>query len=173
LTIDPSHWRANPAESPLSGMTGMGVHQVDNMHYLLGPIRAVSAFSNRLLKRTHLDDASVLALEFVSGVVGTLVTSYVAPPIVRLGVIGTAQAAWNELDGTRLIVQALSDKEPQAVETPVLNTVTDQLAEFATCIATGAAPETGGLEGLRVVAVMEAAIAAATGGGTVEVEDVG
>jgi predicted dehydrogenase len=173
LTIDLSSWRTNPAESPLSGMTGLGVHQIDTMHYLLGPVRAVSARSNRIVKRTALDDASVLALEFANGVVGTLVTSYVAPTTIRIGVIGTGAAAWNELDGKRLMVQSISDKEPASVDVETLDTVADQLREFASCIQSGGAPETGGLEGLRVVAVMEAAIGAATNGGTVEVADVG
>lgn len=173
LTIDLSSWRTDPAESPLSGMTGMGVHQIDTMLYLLGRIEAVSARTNRIVKRTALDDASVLALEFANGAVGTLVTSYVAPPTVRIGVIGTGAAAWNELDGRRLMVQAISDKEPAEVEIDVLDTVTDEVIEFASCIRSGKAPETGGLEGLRVVAVMEAAIEAATGGGTVAVADVG
>ena len=172
LTIDLSSWRTNPAESPLSGMTGMGVHQIDTMLYLLGPIRAVSARSTRIVKRTALDDASVLALEFASGVVGTLVTSYVVPPTVRIGVIGTGAAAWNELDGKRLMVQTITEKEPEQVEVEALDTVADQLKEFATSITSGKSPETGGLEGLRVVAVMEAAVRAAASGGTVEVEEV-
>jgi predicted dehydrogenase len=54
-----------------------------------------------------------------------------------------------------------------------LDTVADQLDEFASSILGTTKPETGGLEGLRVVAVMEAAIAAADRGGAVEVEDVG
>jgi predicted dehydrogenase len=51
--------------------------------------------------------------------------------------------------------------------------VSDQLKEFAMSIQGDAQPETGGLEGLRAVAVMEAAVAAAANGGTVDVEDVG
>ncbi|MGH8928232.1 MAG: Gfo/Idh/MocA family protein, partial [Acidimicrobiia bacterium] len=155
------------------GMTGMGVHQIDNMIYLLGSITAVSARSNRLVKRTGLDDASVLALEFASGVVGTLVTSYVAPPTVRLGVIGTGAAAWNELDGKRLMVQPVSEREPKEEAIEPNDTIADQMGEFARAIQGEIKPETGGLEGLRVVAVMEAAIAAAANGGTIAVEDVG
>jgi predicted dehydrogenase len=173
LSIDPDGWRADPAESPLSGMTGMGVHQIDNMHYLIGPVKRVAARSNRLVKKTRLDDATVLALEFENGVVGTLVTSYVAPPTVRNGVIGTQAAVWNDLDGKRLSVQLISEREPQLLEVAQLDTVADELVEFANCIKTGATPETGGLEGLRVVAVFEAAVAAAASGQTVEVEDVG
>lgn len=173
LQVDPDSWRADPAESPLSGMTAMGVHQIDTMHYLIGPIKAVSARSNRLVKRTGLDDATVLAFEFENGVVGSLVTSYVAPPTVRNGVIGTGAAAWNELDGKRLIVQTVSESEPAPVDIGEIDTVAEQLGEFARGITTCAAPETGGLEGLRVVAVMEAAVRAARTGELVEVEDVG
>jgi predicted dehydrogenase len=173
LTIDPTGWRADPAESPLSGMTGMGVHQIDNMHYLIGPIKRVAARSNRLVKKTGLDDATVLAIEFENGVVGSLVTSYVAPPTVRNGVIGTKAAVWNDLDGKKLSVQATSEREPQLLDVAQLDTVADELAEFAKCIKTGAAPETGGMEGLRVVAVLEAAVAAALSGQTIDVEDVG
>jgi len=173
LSIDPHSWRADPAESPLSGMTGMGVHQIDNMHYLIGPIKRVAAKSNSLLKRTRLDDATVLVLEFENGVVGSLVTSYVAPPTVRSGVIGTKAAVWNDLDGKRLSMQTISEREPQPLEVAQLDTVADELAEFANCITTGATPETGGQEGLRVVAVLEAAVAAAASGQAVDVEDVG
>jgi predicted dehydrogenase len=173
LALDPSHWRASRAESPLSGMTGMGVHQIDTMLWLIGPIKSVMARSNRLLKRTDLDDATVLALEFQNGVVGSLVTSYVTPSIQRIGVMGTVRSAWNEVDGKRLMVQELSDKEPNPVPVDSLDTVADQLHEFASSILGSTKPETGGLEALRVVAVMEAAIAAADRGVAVEVDDVG
>jgi predicted dehydrogenase len=173
LALDPGHWRASRTESPLSGMTGMGVHQIDTMLWLIGPIKAVSARSNRLLKRTDLDDATVLAFEFHNGVVGSLVTSYVTPSIQRIGVLGTKRSVWNEVDGKRLMVQEASDKEPNAMPVDSLDTVADQLHEFAASILGTTKPETGGLEGLRVVAVMEAAIAAADRGATVEVEDVG
>lgn len=173
LSLDPAHWRASRSESPLSGMTGMGVHQIDTMLWLLGPIKSVLARSNRLLKRTDLDDATVLAIEFQSGVVGSLVTSYVTPSVQRIGVMGTERSVWNEVDGKRLMVQELADKEPNSVPVDSLDTVADQLHEFAASILGTTKPETGGLEGLRVVAVMEAAIAAAASGAAVQVEDVG
>ena len=173
VALDPAHWRASRSESPLSGMTGMGVHQIDTMLWLIGPIKSVSARSNRLLKRTDLDDATVLAIEFHNGVVGSLVTSYVIPSIQRIGVMGTERSVWNEVDGKRLMVQEPSDKEPNSVPVDSLDTLADQLHEFATSILGTTKPETGGLEGLRVVAVMEAAIRAADRGVAVEVEDVG
>jgi predicted dehydrogenase len=87
--------------------------------------------------------------------------------------MGTERSVWNEVDGKRLMVQELSDKEPNPTPVDSLDTVADQLHEFAASILGTGKPETGGLEGLRVVAVMEAAIVAADRGVTVEVEDVG
>ena len=57
------------------------------------------------------------------------------------------------------MVQAISDKEPDEVPVEALDTVADQLPNSPRASG-GTKPETGGLEGLRVVAVMEAAIAA-------------
>src|SRR5690625_2007286 len=47
----PTSWRADPVESPAGGMTALGVHMLDTMQYLLGPITKVSAFSKRVLGR--------------------------------------------------------------------------------------------------------------------------
>ena len=173
LLIDPQSWRAEPAESPLGGMTGMGVHQVETLLYLIGAIRRVWAVSRRLLRRTALDDSTVLALEFESGAVGSLGTSYVTPWTVRLGVLGTGGAAWNELDGRRLLVQSIDDREPREEPVEEKDTVAEEIAGFARCIRTGDAPETGGRESLRVVAVLAAAMESAGTGSPVDVEDVG
>ena len=173
LIIDPESWRADPAESPLGGMTGMGVHQVETLLYLIGAIRRVWAVSRRLLRRTALDDSTVLALEFESGAVGSLGTSYVTPWTVRLGVLGTGGAAWNELDGRRLLVQSIDDRQPREEPVEENDTVAEEIAEFARCVRTGEAPETGGPEGLRVVAVLAAAMESAATGSPVGGEDIG
>ncbi|MGH9168339.1 MAG: Gfo/Idh/MocA family protein [Acidimicrobiia bacterium] len=173
LFIDPQSWRADPAESPLGGMTGMGVHQVETLLYLVGAIRRVWAVSRRLVRRTALDDSTVLALEFESGAVGSLGTSYVTPWTVRLGVLGTGGAAWNELDGRRLLVQSIDERQPREEPVEENDTVAEEIAEFARCVRTGEVPETGGPEGLRVVAVLAAAMESADTGRPVDVEDVG
>ena len=38
LFINPAHWRANKTETPLGGLMPMGVHAIDGMIDLCGPI---------------------------------------------------------------------------------------------------------------------------------------
>ena len=48
-------WRWNPDQSPLGSMTSLGVHNIDTMHYLVGPIARVSAFTRpRILNRSRI-----------------------------------------------------------------------------------------------------------------------
>ena len=46
----------------------------------------------------------------------------------------------------------------------MLDTIADEISEFAGAIRGGPAPETGGAEGLAVIAVMAAAIASVESG---------
>ena len=168
----PNSWRADPAETPVGGMTGLGVHMVDNFHYLLGPVARVAAYSKRILGRWAVDDATVIALEFASGPLGYLGTSLVLPRRCDLAVYGTALAAWSEEDGRRFFLQ--SKDEARRREEPVeeFDELADELAEFARCIRDGGTPETGGAEALEVVAVLQAIIAATESGRSVELSEV-
>jgi len=159
----PADWRQDPSERPFSGLTPFGVHVIDTFHFLVGPIRSVVAMSTRPVGKTRLDDAAVLAFEFESGAVGTLVTSTTIPATNRVGVLGTESAAWNDRDGRRLLVQSTADKAPREEAVEQLDTIADQMSEFARCVRTGERPEVDGRVGLRVVAVMEAALASMKG----------
>jgi len=75
-------------------------------------------------------------------------------------------------DGARFYRQAVG--EPERHEEPVdtLDTVRDELVEFAECVRTGAAPEVGGPEGLEVVAVLQAIVESAATRRVVELDEV-
>jgi predicted dehydrogenase len=70
-----------------------------------------------------------------------------------------------------LFVQPRSDavRTEQAVET--IDTIEDELAEFARCIRDGGRPETGVAEALEVAAVIEAVGRSVETGCVVEVSD--
>jgi predicted dehydrogenase len=165
-------WRGDPAESPAGGMTGLGVHMADNLVYLLGPAARVSAFSKKIIGVGSLDDATTAVLEFRSGPLAVLGTSMVIPDIARTAVWGTEAAAWNENDGERFFVQRTGEKD--RIEEPVetLDTVRDQLEEFANNVRTGSRPETGGPEALESVAILEAIVESATTGRVVDLDEV-
>jgi predicted dehydrogenase len=165
-------WRGDPAESPAGGMTGLGVHMVDNLIYLVGRPARLAAFSKPIASLSKLDEATTVMLEFESGPLGFVGTTTVVPDVATTAAFGTEAAAWNEVDGDRFYVQSVGD--PERHEEPVENidTVTDELAEFARCVRTGAKPEVGGPEALEVVAVLEGLVESAATRRVVELDDI-
>lgn len=165
-------WRGDPAESPAGGMTGLGVHMADNLIYLFGPPKRVAAFSRKIIGVGDLDDATTATLEFPDGPLAFLATSMVIPDIARTVVFGTEAAAWNEVDGKRFYLQKVGEDERVEQAVDELDTVRDELEEFANCVRTGARPETGGPEALEVVAVLEGIVESAETGEVVDLDEV-
>jgi predicted dehydrogenase len=162
-------WRSDPAESPAGGMTGLGVHMVDTLQYLLGPIARVTARSKRILARSPLDDMTTVLLEFARGPLGTLDTSLVLPRTCDVVVVGHQRIAASRQDGSRLLVQEVTDPAPSEVPIERTDELVEQLEEFARCAGDGALPETDAATAVGVVAVLEAIVASAASGDTVEV----
>lgn len=153
--LDLPAWRKDPDECPFGGMTALGVHTVDTFNYFMGPAKRVTAFSTKVLGATDLDDATTVLVEYGTGALGAINTTYFAPQNVSLSVYGTDAAAWNEEDGKRLYTQARTDGARTEHEVDTLDTMTDEIAEFARCIREGITPETGLPEAIEVAAVLE------------------
>ena len=165
-------WRSDPTEVPAGSMTALGVHVVDTFLYFAGPMRAVSAFSVRPMLRRPMDEATALIAEFESGALGYVGTSYYTPNVATVAVHGTEASAWNEQDGEMLFVQRRGERARTPVDTQVLDTISDELREFARCIRTGSRPETGAPEAIEVVAVLQAVVTSVATGATVKLADV-
>ena len=164
-------WRQEPAESPAGGMTAFGAHTVDTFHYLAGPARRVSAFSKQVAGFLPLDDATAVMIEYESGPVAAFGTSYFVPYTNVLAVYGTSASAWSEEDGRSLSLQGRDDETRGRQELEPLDTVADEMAEFARCVRQGGRPETGGPEGLEVATILEAVVESAASGRTVELTE--
>ena len=164
-------WRKDPVECPFGGMTALGVHTVDTFHYFMGPARRVTALSTRFHGFNDLDDATAVLIEYESGPVASIGTSYFAPPVVSLSVFGSDAAAWNEEDGTRLYTQLRSDPVRSEHEIEAVDTMRDEIAEFARCIEGEAEPETGIAEAIEVAAVLEAIGRSVVSGTTVDLAE--
>lgn len=84
------------------------------------------------------------------------------------GGAGTGGAAWNEDDGTNFYFQNVAEagRAEQRVDTTA-----DEMGEFCRSIRGEATPETGGAEGLEVIALMEAAVASSESGRAETVPD--
>ena len=154
--IPPNAWRWEKEQSPLGSMTSLGIHQIENFHYLAGPITRVGTVSRRG-RSVSIDEATAMVFEFASGAVGTLISSFFTPFRISLAVYGTDGAALADRDGTTLSYQPRGEREPTEIPLTESDAVADQLADFADSIRTGTKPEVSGNEGLAVVAVLEAA----------------
>lgn len=163
-------WRWDPDQSPLGGMTSLGIHKIDTMQYFAGPIKAVSAFT-RAGRTKPIDETTVLAVEFESGALGSLTTSFFTPVMSKSAVYGTGGAAYMEGDGRMLFKQGIDDPARQPVELEPNNPVVDQMAAFAQAIRGEIEVETDGEVGLAAVAVMSAAVESAATGRSVQVAD--
>lgn len=164
-------WRWNPEESPLGSMTSLGIHKIDSMQYHAGPIRSVFCFTRS--GRSHpIDEATVLALEFESGAVGTLVTSFFSAVCSELAVHGQSASAYNLADGTRLQLQIRGEATREDIELEAVDPVVDQLLEFTRAVRGEVAPEVDGRVALHVVEVLEAAMVSARDRRAVDIEEV-
>lgn len=155
-------WRTDRAESPLGGLTALGVHMIDNLIYLAGPAVSVSAMTRRTLARNSTDDVSMLCIAFEGGALGHVGTSVVVPKLCITSVHGDLGSAHSEVEGQRLFIQCVGDPERREVaDVAGPDSVVDQMTEFICCVRDGQLPEVGGRQALEVVAVVEAAILSA------------
>lgn len=89
---DDTVWRASEAEAPGGGLTLMGVHIIDAMIRLMGPVTALSATSLRQVLKIELDDTSAATLRFAGGASGYVSTLTATPRLWRVQLFGTK--AW-------------------------------------------------------------------------------
>lgn len=165
-------WRGDPEECPLGGMTALGVHMVDAIHHLGGPVAEVYAESRRLLARGRLDDITTVSMTLESGALATLSTSIVLPRETAVAVHGHDGSGWSELDGAELYLQRPDERERHRADVEPADAVADQMAEFAHSVRTGDDPQVTGERGADVIAVMEAARISAAERRPVAVSDV-
>ena len=171
LNPDTAPWRMDPEESPLGGMAALGIHEVDTFNYLAGPTARVGALSKRLADIKEIDEATVLMLELESGPLAYLGTTYFAPPVVTVAAYGTDANVWNEGDGAKVFVQRRGEPSRAEESVETIDTLADEMAEFARCVREKLSPETGGSEGLEAAAVLQAAIESVASGRVVDVAD--
>ena len=165
-------WRNDPAECPAGSMTGLGVHMIDNLQYLAGPAKKVAAFSKKVLGKTNLDDTTSIIIEYENGPLGYIGSTFVIPKICDTAAFGTKMRAYSEEEGGKLYVAKVGEEARTEVDVVGGDALADEMGEFCRCARGEATPETGGPEGLEVVAVLEAVVRSATTGQVVDVASI-
>ena len=108
LMLKPDAWRANREETPCGGLTPMGVHAVDGMIDLCGPIDHVFCQSFRRVVEIDADDTTSILFRMKAGMSGYLSTMTATGPGFSFQVFGSK--GWVRLEGMTHVAGASSDE---------------------------------------------------------------
>jgi predicted dehydrogenase len=184
LFINPSHWRADKMETPCGGLMPMGVHAVDGMIDLCGPIDHVFAQSFRRAATIDADDTTSILFRMKEGMSGYLGTMTTTGPGFSFQVYGSK--GWLRLEGLTHVAGASSEErrtrlfgtckfqpvkgEAKVWEAASLDVTRAALEAFAKAAAGGPAYPVTLDQAIHGVAATEAIIRSAASG---KVEQVG
>ncbi len=163
LDLQADAWRAQAEESPGGAMTPIGVHLVDGMIDLFGPIDQVYA---QVARRAapHSDDTTDVLLRFANGASGHIFCSTAATPHYRMAVYGTqgfAEVLGPKMDIFRLLPATAGSHAaptPEVAETPGFDMLNAELEAFAASIVASRPFPTPLKQILHGVAVFEAVL---------------
>jgi predicted dehydrogenase len=164
LRLTPQSWRWHTESCPGGPLMQLGIHVYDALQYLAGPIRRVTALLGREVLETENPDTTLTLLEFESGMLGYVGSAYVVPHTSYITLYGTNAKAQTEADGS-LSLRSHEAGMGQQLAIPVVDTVVEEMAEFALCVREGRKPETGGPEAKSALSVVLAALESHKAGG--------
>jgi predicted dehydrogenase len=108
LFLKPEQWRAHREETPCGGLTPMGVHAVDGMIDLCGPIDHVYCQSFRRVVEVDTDDTTSMLFRMKEGMSGYLGTMTATGPGFSFQVFGSG--GWVRLEGMTHVAGASSEE---------------------------------------------------------------
>ncbi len=129
------NWRSTRTESPGGGMTARGIHTLDAMIHIAGPVKSVYALSDKrkLPGDIDMDDTTSMLLKFAGGATGHLSTVFVTADLYTVRVFGSK--GWLELRGdTDLMMRGL-EGQPERAPLQAVDKEKAELEAFADAVA--------------------------------------
>lgn len=195
---DSGNWRGTWALDGGGCLMNQGIHTVDLMLWLCGPVKSVHAQTRTAGHRDiEVEDVAVALVTFESGAVGTVTASTAAYPgyPAQISLFGSHGSV--VIDGDQIRTLAIKGEEtasPQAASASAVQVASGgtraattesvaategvpawgeahraQLANFIQCCRTGAKPFVDGYDGRRAVEFINAVYESARRGATVEI----
>jgi predicted dehydrogenase len=149
-------WRDDPNESPGGGLTGAGLHLIDALVNLAGPIAQVDAKLFAQKPPPDPRDAAAVLVQFESGATGLLATVRAAPAYWRVHVFGTK--GWAEARDETTITVGLVGQAPESQTLAPTDSLALLLESFAESIELATPFTVSTDDMLDVVGSFEAAI---------------
>ena len=156
--FEEGHWRYTAEGMPGGVMLQIGLHYVDVLMMLLGPVKTVSGMASQLVLPGDNPDVGTLLMTHENGAVSTLSTSYAsASEYYLMNIYGKRKSAYyNLFDGLRALKQGDSDQT--LVELGGIDTLAEELVEWADAVQGKGSPEVGGKGATESLAVVKAGI---------------
>ena len=151
-------WRTLERESPGGGFTGAGLHALDAMVSVCGPVRRVHAQLLRYREEIPPLDAMSALYEFESGASGLLATVRATPFYWRLHAFGTLGSA--EVLGETELLLWRSGAAPQKIVPEPVDSLLAELEAFADAIEARAPYPIGEAQMLATMGAFEATLRA-------------
>jgi predicted dehydrogenase len=170
--FDLTSWRHQAGEMPGGVMIQIGLHYVDVLEFLLGPVKAVNGQIQHLVLEGENPDVAALQLEHENGALSHLLACYCASDeLYTFNVYGTdATAYYNLQEGLRFLPRGQTELE--GVPCADNDTIVEELEEFADCVRGNGEPEMDGEKSLTSLAVIRAGIKSAQEGRRVSIEEI-
>jgi UDP-N-acetyl-2-amino-2-deoxyglucuronate dehydrogenase len=164
--LTPDKWRAHRERGPGGPLMQLGIHHVDTLASWLGPPVAATGRFAHVATDADIDDVGVVTLQMTSGALAAVTGSYVSPKTFAIRICGTRAVldyradfgVWPAAERLDAVTTLTLDGAPVAFEERDM--LAEELAEFARCVRTGAAPETGAAEGIAALRAIRDALAA-------------
>lgn len=152
-----SEWRTRSEEAPGAGMTGAGIHVLDALVSIAGPVR--TAYAQAVVRQPQPDplDTVSAVLRFRNEVSGTLSTVRSSAFYWRLHVFGDCGSI--EALGETQVVLRQKDREPETLNYDRVDSLLEEFDAYADAVAGRTPYLATTAEMLDTVAAFEAIIA--------------
>jgi len=194
LEIGPDNWRSDPEKAPGGPLIQLGVHQIDNLQYLLGPVEEVFCYGKPMHTEAENFTMTHTVLKFENGKQAYLGANWTSPGVFFINAYATEGVMFYEMDfsnwsnsedtdrNSTLVKREFEEwtEDPDErqlrdvdVDMPIKNHLRDEFEEFARAILEAdVEPEVGAREAMRNVAVVRAAQRSANENRPVTIEEV-
>ncbi|HIC88389.1 MAG TPA: Gfo/Idh/MocA family oxidoreductase [Anaerolineae bacterium] len=174
---EPGNWRQDPARGGGGAIMDVGVHCIDTLRFILGEVEAVTALVDTLVYDYAVEDTATLLLRFQNGAQGVVSVAFTVPEVDVdtlnfLELCGTGGRIWTSPLHSKDSDGLLRLLTPEGEERFIFQQSTHValIEAFGRCIEDGEPVPVPGVEGLRGMAVVEAAYESARTGRTVFLE---
>ncbi len=172
----PNAWRQNPSQGGGGSLADMGVHCIDLLEMLLGPVVSVTCHISSLVHSYGSEDSAVATLVFENGALGTVDTFFCIPDegsknvlelygsagsILAKGTIGQGSQGemtfYSRPDGQGYDAQQVRDLgRGIALNPPPVNIYRAEIEEFSQALLDGRESALAGDRGFRSQKILEA-----------------